>query len=148
MSSFFPVVYDDGGRAAAGFKTTARGDCFARAVAIATSLDYREAHDAVERLAARAVVRKSDPDRGVYRVYGRWLLEEELGWVWISPFEIAGSVDVRLNPDECPHDGPRIVVVPRHFVALVDGALRDTWDCSNGGRTLIAGYWRPVRPAA
>lgn len=38
-------VYDDGGRAAAGFKGKKVGDCICRAVAIATGKPYRDVHN-------------------------------------------------------------------------------------------------------
>lgn len=144
-----PFVFDDGGRAAAGFDGPAKGDCAARAVAIATELSYQEAHDAIARLSKdRAIVRKSDPERGVYRVVLRWLLEEELGWIWRDPFDIAGTVVVRLAAGEIPSSGRLIVAMRGHFAAVIDGKLRDTWDCSRRGEQRIAGYWRPVRPGS
>lgn len=39
-------VFDDGGRAAAGFKGQT-GDCVTRALAIALGRDYREVYDAM-----------------------------------------------------------------------------------------------------
>ena len=46
-------IYDDGGRAAAGFKGTT-GDCVTRAIAIATGKPYREVYDALNELAKRS----------------------------------------------------------------------------------------------
>ena len=43
-------VYDDGGRAAAGYKGEAE-DCVARAIAIAGCLDYRVVYDRINRIA-------------------------------------------------------------------------------------------------
>lgn len=77
----------------------------------------------------------------------RWLMVDELGWVWREPFQIAGRFLVRLNADDLP-DGPLVVSMRGHFSAVVDGKLRDTWDCSNGGRRVLFGYWRPVRSDA
>lgn len=44
------IKFNDGGRAAAGFKGTAR-DCVARSIAIATGLPYCEVYDALNELA-------------------------------------------------------------------------------------------------
>ena len=41
--------YDDGGRAAAGFKGTT-GDCGVRAIAIATDRNYRDVYDEINRI--------------------------------------------------------------------------------------------------
>jgi hypothetical protein len=43
-------VYNDGGRAAAGYKGRA-GDCVVRAIAIATQKPYQEIYDAINALA-------------------------------------------------------------------------------------------------
>jgi hypothetical protein len=43
-------TYDDGGRAAAGFKGST-GDCVTRAIAIATGKPYREVYDALNQVA-------------------------------------------------------------------------------------------------
>jgi hypothetical protein len=43
-------VYNDGGRAAAGYKGRA-GDCVVRAIAIATQKPYQEVYDAINALA-------------------------------------------------------------------------------------------------
>ena len=51
-------AYDDGGRAAAGFKGEA-GDCVTRAIAIATGRPYREVYDALwQRLRNHAATRR------------------------------------------------------------------------------------------
>ena len=43
-------IYDDGGRAAAGFKGKT-GDCVTRAIAIATGRPYREVYDRLNEIA-------------------------------------------------------------------------------------------------
>jgi hypothetical protein len=139
-SERLPFVVDDGGRRAAGFPRPAPGDCAARAVAIATELSYLEAHDAIRRLTVeRHRLRKSDPDRGVYGACMGWLLEGELGWGWRDPvWDLC--LEPRLQLGDVPAEGPLIVAMRRHFAAVVDGVVRDTWD--PGGRPL-RGYWRP-----
>ncbi len=78
-------VYDDGGRAAAGFKGDA-GHCVTRAIAIATGLPYREIYDTVngysqtERMAKRQRNR-SAARTGVQKRTTRKILAD-LGWVW------------------------------------------------------------------
>jgi len=66
-------VYDDGGRAAAGFKGKT-GDCVCRAIAIATATgkQYQEVYDALNALGSRERVAKrkrskSSARTGVYK---------------------------------------------------------------------------------
>jgi hypothetical protein len=35
-----------------------------------------------------------------------------------------------------------IVDMHRHFAAVIDGALHDIVDCSDGGKRRILGYWQ------
>jgi len=51
-ASRIKFIFDDGGRAAAGFRGRA-GDCVTRAIAIATGKPYREVYDALNALAAK-----------------------------------------------------------------------------------------------
>ena len=44
-----PFIYNDGGRAAAGFKGNTR-DCVTRAIAIVTGKPYKEVYDALNEL--------------------------------------------------------------------------------------------------
>jgi hypothetical protein len=32
--------------------------------------------------------------------------------------------------------------VSRHAVAVIDGVIHDTYDCSRGGKRCVYGYWR------
>jgi hypothetical protein len=62
-------VYDDGGRAAAGFKGKT-GDCVCRAIAIATGEPYQEVYDALNALGSRERVgrrNRSSARTGVYK---------------------------------------------------------------------------------
>ena len=74
-------VYNDGGRAAAGYKGRA-GDCAVRAIAIATPKPYQEVYDAINAVALAEKVRKgrrSSARSGVSRTtYERYLCG--LGW--------------------------------------------------------------------
>lgn len=147
-------IYDDGGRAAAGFKGKT-GDCVTRAIAIATGKPYREVYDALNRLAAgtprrgatrrRAAAVKTKPSSrtGHHRkVYEEYLFS--LGWVWEATMRVGQGCTVHLNAAELPR-GPLVVRVSSHLVAVVDGVIRDTYDCSREGRRCVYGYYFPVR---
>jgi hypothetical protein len=144
--------YDDGGRAAAGFKGTT-GDCVCRAIAIATGRPYADVyadlHDVAqtERPRARKVRgktvqrRRSNPRRGVKRPTIRRYLEE-LGWSWTPTMGIGTGCKVHLRADELPR-GRLIVSLSKHLAAVVDGVLHDLSDCSRHGTRCVYGYWTP-----
>jgi hypothetical protein len=90
-------VYNDGGRAAAGFKGST-GDCVTRAIAIATGKPYAEVYDALNELAKleRKGKRKrgvSNARTGVYKGTKRKYLES-LGWRWV-PTTIGNGLPAR-----------------------------------------------------
>tara|TARA_R110000765_G_C18481946_1_gene552728 strand:- start:39 stop:479 length:441 start_codon:yes stop_codon:yes gene_type:complete len=145
MSKF---VYNDGGREAAGYKGKA-GDCVCRAVAIAAELPYQEVYD---RLAeGNAAQRKSKHNKGKQSRSARngiyttrkWFKDYmlELGFVWTPTMQIGSGCQVHLKADELP-SGRLVCNVSRHQVALIDGVINDTFDCSREGKRCVYGYWR------
>ena len=141
-------VYDDGGRKDSGFKGSA-GDCVCRAIAIATGLPYREVYD---RLADGNVhQRKSKYNRkksnrtardGIF-VRRKWFKDymRDLGFEWVATMGIGTGCRVHLRADELP-SGRLVVSVSRHLVAVIDGVLYDTNDCSREGTRCVYGYWK------
>ncbi len=146
-------AYDDGGRAAAGFKGST-GDCVVRAIAIATGTPYREVYDALHagikefakgrskaaKRAARGGGRKgTTPRNGVHpKVYRAYLAG--LGWTWVPTMGIGTGCTVHLRADQLPA-GRIIARLSRHVVALVDGMIHDTHDPSVGGTRCVYGYF-------
>ena len=132
--------YDDGGRASAGYRGET-GDCVVRAIAICTGEDYRSVYATMAEhmksngyaasgnaYATRERNRKAPRRRGqltAKRVQDRVL-------------EAYGFTKVRLPAGERPtyaevhhRYGDCVVGTTKHVAAIVDGALRDTFD----GRT-------------
>jgi len=35
-----------------------------------------------------------------------------------------------------------VVSVSKHYTAVIDGELHDTWDCSRAGSRCVYGYWK------
>lgn len=145
-------IYDDGGRAAAGFRGTT-GDCVTRAIAIATGLPYREVYDALhdaqraygetrrDRRAADIRRRGPSPRNGVHRpIYEAYL--RDLGWGWTPTMQIGAGTTVHLRADELP-PGPIIARLSRHVCAVIDGAVYDLTDPSRGGTRAVYGYFSP-----
>src|SRR5215471_5910448 len=97
--------YDDGGRAAAGYKGQA-GDCVCRSIAIITGLPYQTVYDELNALAAkeRRTKRrrtKSSSRNGVRKAtYRRYI--EALGFRWTPTMGIGTGCGVHLRADELP----------------------------------------------
>lgn len=131
--------YNDGGRAAAGFKGNAR-DCVARAIAIAAEKPYAEVYEALASLQkGRTGIRSAR--NGVNtktRPFADYMTT--LGFVWTPTMQIGSGCKVHLRSDELP--GGRIIVsVTKHYCAVIDGVIHDTHDPSRGGTRCVYGYW-------
>jgi hypothetical protein len=127
-----PWSANDGGRAAAGFGGSA-GDCVVRAICIATCQDYEKTYTDIFALA------KSTPSGGVSQRYYRPYLEER-GW----RFVYAGRR--RLTEKNLPSHRKIIALMSRHAVAIVDGTIHDTYDCSNAGKRQFYSYFYKEDP--
>jgi hypothetical protein len=142
--SALPFVYDDGGRAAAGFKGSA-DDCVTRAIAIATHLPYADVyalvngHAAVERRSKRRRS-KSSARTGVHKPTSRRIIESLGGWHWTPTMQIGGGCRVHLRVGELPA-GRLIVAVSKHLCAVIDGVVYDTHNPARDGDRCVYGYW-------
>lgn len=136
-------VYDDGGRAAAGFKGKT-GDCVCRAISIATERPYKEVYDLINEVAKTERTGskkrgKSSARKGVYKGTIAKVMER-LGWKWKATMSIGSGCKVHLRSEELP--GGRIVCsLSRHLVAVIDGVLHDTYDSTRGGERCVYGYF-------
>jgi hypothetical protein len=145
MTRPLPFVYDDGGRAAAGYKGET-GDCVTRAIAIATGLDYQTVYDLVNEAGKAERPRKRQKNRssartGVYKPTTRSLLDW-LGWTWVPQMGIGTGCQVHLAVGELPvHTGTLIVKLSRHIAAVVDGKVHDINDPGRGGTRCVYGFW-------
>ena len=140
-------TYNDGGREAAGYKGKA-GDCVCRAIAIAADLPYQQVYDrlaegnATQRASSRTAKRSRSARNGIYTTR-KWFKDYmlELGFVWTATMQIGSGCNTHLKADELP-SGRLVCNVSRHAVAVIDGAIHDTHDCSRGGKRCVYGYWR------
>lgn len=138
-----PYVFNDGGRAAAGYKGRA-GDCACRAISIATGLPYKEVYDALNETATAERITKrrrkrSDSRTGVRKDTIRRYLKS-LGWRWVPTMFIGQGCTVHLRVDELPA-GRLIVQASRLLTAVIDGVIQDTHDCSRAGTRCVYGYY-------
>ena len=141
-------VYDDGGRAAAGYSGEAR-DCVTCAIAIATGKAYQEVYDDLNRLVStdgrrQRRGRRSSARTGVPKPISRRYLAS-LEWKWVPTMKIGSGCTVHLRTEELP-PGRLVVAVSRHFVAVIDGVVHDTHDCTRNGSRCVYGYFVAGRP--
>ena len=122
----------DGGRQAAGYKGEA-GDCFVRAVAIATGREYREVYDLVNTLGGNART-------GVMKQVANDVMDY-LGWQWTATMQFGKGCTTHLRADELP-SGKIVTRLSRHYAAVIDGVLFDNHDSSRDGNRCVYGYWK------
>jgi len=137
--------YDDGGRYAAGFHQPAvAGDCITRAAAIAAGRPYAETHEgltAAARLFSLFPLRSADHGVPAFAL-GRWMRRSGFRWVRAKG---VGLGDPRFARGRyiviAAIKGMRRGLWPvGHAFAVVDGAIRDTFD-PRGLNLQIVGYW-------
>lgn len=136
-------IYNDGGRAASGYRGTA-GDCAARAIATATGLPYQGVYDKINDLGSnertgRKKRGRSNARTGVYTQCVRRFMES-IGWKWTPTMQIGSGCKVHLRDGELPM-GRIVVVLSKHYAAVIDGILHDTYDCSRDGTRCVYGYF-------
>lgn len=140
--------YDDGGRAAAGFRGHA-GDCVTRAIAIALERDYREVYDTLavmiaewrrtSRSKAAKTWKHNTPRDGVPRSVIRTYFDEA-GAPWTPTMSVGRGVTVHLRDGELP-DGRLVANCSGHLCAVIDGVVYDTADPTRDGTRAVYGYW-------
>lgn len=136
-------IFDDGGRAAAGYKGQAN-DCVCRAISIATERPYQEVYDLINQYAknertGKRKKGKSSAREGVYKQTIHKVMEH-YGWRWTPTMLIGSGCKVHLKEDELPK-GRLVVNVSKHCTAVIDGVLHDTYDCSRDGTRCVYGYY-------
>jgi|TARA_Y100000310_G_scaffold68013_1_gene63357 hypothetical protein len=137
------TTFNDGGRKDAGYNGKT-GDCGTRAIAIACGIPYQKVYDMVIEYAKKERTGKrkkgiSHPRTGIYVNTMKKILAD-LGWKWKATMGIGTGCTVHLNPDELP-SGNIICRVSKHYVAVIDGMINDTHDCSRNANRCVYGYW-------
>lgn len=140
------VVLDDGGRQAAGFKGLT-GDCVVRSVCIAGGLDYATVYAALTQVNAQTRRRgkqsKPSPRNGVdVRGVAFKRFMQEQGFTWTPTMKIGSGCKVHLTDGELP-PGRLVVVVSKHYTAVIDGVIHDTFDPQR--QTIWYEEGKPVR---
>ncbi len=115
-------IYDDGGRAEAGFKGTA-GDCVCRAIAIATGRPYKKIYNLINEYSKQEKItqnqrKRSSARTGVHKKTIRNIMKD-LGWTWVPTMKIGQGCTVHLCKEELP-SGRLVVDVSKHCTAVID----------------------------
>lgn len=135
-------IYNDGGRASAGYQGTA-GDCAVRAIAIATGKSYQDVYDAINLLGSKERItkrkHKSNARTGVYPKCVRRYMAS-IGWKWIATMHIGSGCTVHLRDGELPR-GRLVVNVSKHYVAVIDGVINDLINPDRNGTRCVYGYF-------
>ena len=133
-------VWNDGGRSASGFVGSC-GDCVTRAIAIATGRAYRDVYSEI------GVATQKSPRNGVPTQAAVKYLAD-IGWEHVQTDAFLFNVDMLPK-------GAVIVQLrdragrSRHFCAVVDRVIHDTWNPVEDERYYVCGFWvAPVRPHA
>lgn len=146
-------IYDDGGRAEAGFRGKTN-DCVARAVAIASGLPYSQVYQSIAQGVGSERGSKGATARKGVHTNRKWFREymQTLGFVWVPTMKVGQGCTTHLVRGELP-TGRLVVAVSKHVTAVIDGVIRDTQDPSReklvtepSGNTRLAhrcvyGYW-------
>ena len=140
--------YNDGGRANAGYKGNT-GDCVCRSIAIVTGLPYQQVYDYLaqgnftQRLSKRQKVKRSKSASNGVNVKRKWFNDymKSLGFEWVSVMGIGTGCTTHLKSDELP-SGKIICVLSKHYTAVIDGVINDTYDPSRNGTRCVYGYWK------
>ena len=152
MNKQLPFVFNDGGRAAAGFKGKAN-DCVARAIAIAAQRPYAEIYSRLaagadtQRVTAKTAARHTKRSAAHGILTGRkWFADymAELGFAWFPTMAVGQGCQTHLAAGEIPN-GRIIVSVSKHYAAVLDGVIHDTFDPGRAGTRCVYGYWRLMR---
>ncbi len=141
-------IQNDGGRAEAGFKGNA-SDCVTRSISIASGMDYLTIYNALA-LVNKSTRRGSRTTKSVGRksarngIYTQRSIFKEfmrsLNFRWVACMGIGTGCTVHLCAEELPA-GNLVVAVSRHYTAMIDGVIHDTYDPSRDGKRCVYGYW-------
>jgi len=141
--------FNDGGRAEAGFKGTT-GDCFVRSAAIASGKPYIEVYNGVIPFCNDYMSKKrkrrsgtSHPRTGIHKEVAHSYLTS-LGFKWVPLMKIGTGCVANIDDfflSTYLAKGSYILSLSKHYAAVVDGIVQDTYDPSRGGTRCIYGYF-------
>ena len=117
------------------------GDCFVRALAIASSQDYLKVYNKVKDACKQDKSKRKSSQRTGMHVKLAKKIMEDLGWLWVPTMAIGSGCTTHLRADELPK-GRLLCRLSKHYAAVVDGVVHDNHDPRRGGTRCVYGYWR------
>lgn len=141
-------AFNDGGRKAAGFTGEGAGDCVARSIAIASGMQYAkvyanlaEGHYTERRKRGWKGKKERTASKGIH-TKRKWFTDLMASWgfVWVPTMAIGQGCKVHLKAEELPA-GRLVVALSKHYTAMIDGVINDTYDPSRDGSRCVYGYW-------
>lgn len=127
--------FNDGGRSKY-YKATKVGDCVTRAIAIATQRDYKEVYNLIKSYMGKgATPRNGVPRKIIINVMN------DLGCEWVAKMKIGSGCTTHLRANEIPMDKRIICSCSGHLVAVINGVVNDTYDCTRNANRCVYGYW-------
>lgn len=144
-------IYNDGGRAAAGFKGRA-SDCVCRTIAIVTGQPYIEIYNYINEHCANRYYSRDGyfgGQTGVHKYFSASLgihktdtraIMAAFGLEWIPTMRIGQGCKVHLRAEELPM-GRIAVKLSHHVTAVIDSIIHDTFDPHRDGMRCVYGYW-------
>jgi len=133
------LIVTDGGRKDAGLRGKFTGDCVVRSIALASGRPYRSVHNDFKKLIANKL--GYIPEDGILtnkRAFKRYMLES--GFVWNITCRIGSRDRVHMNAAELPM-GRLVLSLSKHYTAVINHQIYDTYDPSNNGTRMVYGFW-------
>lgn len=124
-------IYTDGGRVQAGFKSLT--DCGIRAMAVACDISYQEARKALKEASKNGRKGSGAISTGIFKEDMEKALQA-YGFVRKSAPKLEGR---KARYYDLPR-GRIVANMAKHFAAVIDGNLYDSWDSSG---KMVYDYW-------
>lgn len=124
--------YNDGGRSKTKWRGTA--DCGVRAMSIVCDMPYEKARRILKSFGNIGLSNDRRISKGVHKC-DMDMAMESLGWFYQDAPKFTGR---KAYCFDIPNDIIALCNMPKHFVAIKNGVLLDTWDSSSRN---ILGYW-------
>lgn len=142
--------FNDGGRSEY-FKGTG-GDCVARAISIASGIDYMEVYNRLaEGVQTQRKSKRSSSSTGKktalhgINVKRKWFKDymTELGFEWTPCMSIGSGCKFHFTSEEMP-SGRIVASLSKHYSVMIDGIINDTYDPSRDGTRCVYGYYKLI----
>lgn len=131
-------IYNDGGRAQAGYKGTAK-DCVARSIAIATGESYKSVYKALADMMSAHGYSRSARNSIPTSICKKYL--EAQGFEYIDATPLGAEQGTTFDKAQLPMRGTIILHMKRHVCAVIDGVINDTYESTEAGTRPVFGYW-------